>query len=253
MPGERVPNLCEEPAIVSWVCSESSSRSTAERTDENRSRDNPTMSTDNDRDTDCLTELSSEDLEWVRTPEEGWSPLPMADSVRRNNFVSGVSSGKRLTVEYFRYDADGSLRAKVIFGPAAQGPPGHAHGGSMAAVLDEAMGAAAWVSGHMVVAAELTTRFKGMLPLGSRCVCEGRVESVAGRRVRVSGLLRSVDGHTFSEGEAVFVKLREDQIKRLADIGSDNFFASASEKRDRDGLLKQQDQQSSLPGGGPLA
>jgi acyl-coenzyme A thioesterase PaaI-like protein len=217
------------------------------------SRDNPPMSTVSDQNPDSPTGLSSEDLKWIVTPEEGWSAMPMADGVRRNNFVSGDSSGQRLTVEYYRYDADGSLRAKAIFGPAAQGPPGHAHGGSMAAVLDEAMGAAAWVAGHMVVAAELTTRFKGMLPLGTRCVVAGRVESVSGRRVRVSGLVCDVEGHVFSEGEAIFVKLREDQIRRLAGIGSDNFFASANEKRDRVGLRKEQDQQSSLPGGGPLA
>ena len=44
-------------------------------------------------------------------------------------------------------------------GPPIEGPPGHAHGGSMAAVLDEAMGAAAWMEGHLVVAVRLATSF----------------------------------------------------------------------------------------------
>lgn len=211
------------------------------------------MSTDDDQNPASVTMPSVEDLEWVSTPEEGWSPLPMVESVRHNNFVTGDSSGKRLTVEYYSFDADGSLRAKVIFGPAAQGPPGHAHGGSMAAVLDEAMGAAAWIAGHMVVAAELKTRFKGMLPLGTRCIAEGRVDSVAGRRVEVSGLLKDATGHVFTDGEAIFVKLREDQIRRLAKIGADNFFASASEQRGEDGLLRPPEDRSFTPGDGPLA
>ena len=49
------------------------------------------------------------------------------------------------SIHYFRTGPDRSLRAKVLFGPGTQGPPGHAHGGSMAAVLDEAMGGAAWM------------------------------------------------------------------------------------------------------------
>lgn len=85
------------------------------------------------------------------------------------SFVSGDPFGNRIRVRYFKRERDGALVGKVWFGPGAEGPPGHAHGGSMAAVLDEALGAAAWMSGHPVVAAKLVTVFRRMLPLGTSC------------------------------------------------------------------------------------
>ena len=107
------------------------------------------------------------DGEWLQQAQPGWTAVEFPHEIVQDNFVSGDTNGRRLTVRYFRSDAEACLVAKVLFGPEAQGPPGHAHGGSMAALLDELMGGAAWMSGHMVVSAELTIRFKTMLPLRS--------------------------------------------------------------------------------------
>jgi len=86
----------------------------------------------------------------------------------------------------------------------------------MAAVLDEAMGAAAWMAGHMVVAAELISRFKKMLPLGTQCVVETRVSSVDGRKVRTEGFLLGEDGTVFTEAEGLFITLEAARFGDLA-------------------------------------
>jgi acyl-coenzyme A thioesterase PaaI-like protein len=91
----------------------------------------------------------------------------------------------------------------------------------MAALLDEAMGGAAWMEGHPVVAAELTTRFKTMLPLGTRCVVEAWVIAVDGRKVRVAGRLRMSDDDTvYAEGEALFITLDPKRFGGLASEAS---------------------------------
>ena len=128
---------------------------------------------------------------WLDQPEAGWTPVTPTQAVSAGTFVSGDPGGNRLRVRYFRRDHDGALLAKVWFGPGTQGPPGHAHGGSMASILDEAMGAAAWSAGHAVVAAELTTRFRRMLPLESCGIVEARVVSTDGRKVRTVALARA--------------------------------------------------------------
>lgn len=79
---------------------------------------------------------------WLDQPEAGWTPVTPTQAVSAGTFVSGDPGGNRLRVRYFRRDNDGALLAKVWFGPGTQGPPGHAHGGSMASILDEAMAAA---------------------------------------------------------------------------------------------------------------
>ncbi|MGM0555816.1 MAG: PaaI family thioesterase [Myxococcota bacterium] len=117
---------------------------------------------------------------------------------------------------YVRED-DGALIGKVWWGPGAQGPPGHAHGGSMAAVLDEALGSACWVAGHSVVAAELTTNFKKMLPLEDVYTAEAWVESVDGRKIRPRGRIIDDDGNVYAEGRGVFITLDRDRFTTLAE------------------------------------
>lgn len=149
-------------------------------------------------------------------PEAGWEPL---DHVVRGeghkSFVSGDPLGDRIRVRYFRRCSDGALTGKVWFGPGAQGPPGNAHGGSMAAVLDEAMGMVAWLQGHAVVAASIRIDFRRMLPLHTEAVLEAWVERVAGKKVRSRAHLLDPDGTPFAEGYGLFIAIGFDQFGEL--------------------------------------
>ncbi len=153
---------------------------------------------------------------WLVTEEPGWNRLQQIKSTGLENFVNTTAHGNRIQIEYFRREADGVLMAKVLFGSGAQGPPGHAHGGSIASVLDESMGCAAWMSGHVVVAAELTARFKKMVPLGAPLVVETRVVGVTGRKVTMGSELRSLAGEVHAEGEALFVTLNPERFGDMA-------------------------------------
>lgn len=115
------------------------------------------------------------------SPPAGWISTPFPRNFGQGrSFVSGETSGDRLIVHYFAEEDSKVLRALVWFGLGAEGPPGHAHGGSMAAVLDEGMGFSAWHAGFPVVAATITVNFRRKLPLdlvhGVECVVE-RVEN----------------------------------------------------------------------------
>ena len=157
---------------------------------------NPTL-----MDTSTLPDLSA---------PSGWNPI---DAFPQRSFVSGDPNGDRLRVQY--YERDSALLARVWFGPDAEGPPGHAHGGALAAVIDEAMGYAAWLAGHPVVAARLTTDFRRMLPLGTVCTIEPEVERVEGRKVHVAARIVGPDGTVHAEGSAIFVGLGPDALDTL--------------------------------------
>ena len=152
------------------------------------------------------------------TMEPGWSPLlgilPASTGAR---FVSKDDSGQRLRVRYYRRDADGALMGKVWFGPGTEGPPGHAHGGAMAAVLDEAMGYGAWISGHAVVAARIPVEFKTLLPLGAEVLLEAWVERSEGRKVHMRAHLLGPDGKPYSRSEGLFVVLGAQRFGELRD------------------------------------
>jgi hypothetical protein len=112
-----------------------------------------------------------------------------------------------LRMRWYVRESDNALIGKVWFGPGAQGPPKHAHGGSMAAVLDEALGSACWVAGHSVVAAELTTRFRKMLPLGEVITAEAWIERAEGRKFYPKGRLVGDDGAVYAEAAGLFVEV----------------------------------------------
>lgn len=141
---------------------------------------------------------------------------PLAAVGAGRSFVSGDPQSDRIVVEYFLRRSDQNLTARVWFGPGAEGPPGYAHGGSIAAVLDEAMGVGAWISGHKVVAAQLVTNFRRMIALGSKAIVETAVGSVDGRKVVMRARLVDSEGELLADAEGLFVVLDPERLAALA-------------------------------------
>lgn len=146
--------------------------------------------------------------------EPGWEPVdPLYGVGAKYSFVSSDTSGERLRVSYFRRKEDGALVGKVWFGSKAEGPPHHAHGGSIAAVLDEAMGAAAWMIGHTVVVARLVVVFRRAVPLGTDATVEAQVTKKKGKKVWASGRLLDSEGRAFAEAQGLFISLRMERFR----------------------------------------
>jgi acyl-coenzyme A thioesterase PaaI-like protein len=128
--------------------------------------------------------------------EEGWVPFDAPALVGASlRFVSGEPNGNRYRVRYY-HNEEQQLQARIWFGPETEGPPGHAHGGSMAAVLDEVLGLAAWAAGYPIVVGNLNISFRNLLPLEDVVTVESRVVSAEGRKVMVQGRI--------CQGETVF-------------------------------------------------
>lgn len=140
--------------------------------------------------------------------ENGWQAVwPFPKPSNPNSFVSGARSDSRIRVNYYRRLVDGLLVGKVWFGPKCEGPPGCAHGGSIAAVLDEVMGAAVWMAGHPVVSARISIDFRKTIPLHSVVRLEANVLSVSGKKIVAHGKLTDEQGHVFAQGEGLFISV----------------------------------------------
>ncbi|WP_168210811.1 PaaI family thioesterase [Persicimonas caeni] len=134
------------------------------------------------------------------------------------SFLAGPHAGEDIIrLRWYVRESDGALVGRVWFGPGAQGPPGHAHGGSMAAVLDEALGSSCWVAGHPVVAAELTTSFRAMLPLGTVATVEAWIEKADGRKLYPKGHILADDGTVYAEASGLFIEMTSEAFDALAD------------------------------------
>ena len=136
--------------------------------------------------------------------EAGWVPFDAPSLVGESlRFVSGEPDGNRFRIRYYR-DDEKHLHARIWFGPETEGPPGHAHGGAMAAVFDEALGLAAWAAGYSIVVGNLNVSFRAMLPIQKVVTMESHVISVEGRKVKVHGRLSCGDT-VFAEGECLCI------------------------------------------------
>ncbi len=143
------------------------------------------------------------------TPEEGWVPLdPAKISGRGHTFVSGPGNGNRVRVRYFRCDPASTLAGKVWFGPDAEGRPGHVHSGCLAAVLEDAMGLAAWLRGFDAWPVAGTIRYRRMMPLGLVCTLGAWVTLIESEKIQVRALLGGPTGQSFADAEGVLALQR---------------------------------------------
>ncbi|MDP2388693.1 MAG: PaaI family thioesterase [Acidobacteriota bacterium] len=146
-------------------------------------------------------------------PETGWTPVQPFPSLDSHSFLVANPSGESVRIAYFRGPGPGVLYAKAWFGRETQGPPGHVHGGAMAAVLDETMGGACWMNGHRTVAAKISVSFLEMLKLETETTVEARIERVDGRKVYVRAVL--LDGaRRVAEADGLFIVLCEEALNK---------------------------------------
>jgi len=97
------------------------------------------------------------------------------------------------------------VMADFQFDKHQQGPPGHAHGGASAAVIDEAMGAVVWQSGHRALLAHIELDYKLPVPLNAPVRAEAWVEQVAGRKVYARGRILLADGQIAVVGSGLYL------------------------------------------------
>jgi acyl-coenzyme A thioesterase PaaI-like protein len=106
----------------------------------------------------------------------------------------------------FYADERGRVTGRIAIDRAKEGPPGHAHGGALVAILDEAMGAASWYNGHRVLAVNLNSDLKHPVPLDVEIVVFGWVERIEGRKVFTAGTITLPDGMIAVSGRGIFVE-----------------------------------------------
>ncbi len=85
------------------------------------------------------------------------------------------------------------------------GPPGHAHGGIIATILDEAMGKANKLSNVVAVTSEMTVQYLKPVPLGEPLVVEGWGERVLGRIHTNMAEIRNGDGTVLARSTGKFI------------------------------------------------
>jgi uncharacterized protein (TIGR00369 family) len=105
----------------------------------------------------------------------------------------------------FEREGENGARSEIVLAEHFQGWRGVAHGGIVAALLDEAMAHAAGMRGYRGVTAELCARFKKPVPLSAPIVIRGRVEAMRRTVMDVTAEVVTLDGDVLATAEGKFI------------------------------------------------
>jgi len=139
------------------------------------------------------------------TPEEevreGFRPLP---SHYDHCFGCGREhpTGLHLRME----GGEQEVRGRFTVTDHHQGAPMLAHGGVIAAAMDEGMGYLLWLLQHPAVTGHLEVDYRTPVPVGATLELHGVLEKVDGRKIhtRMTG---HIDGEVAVEARAIYIKV----------------------------------------------
>jgi acyl-coenzyme A thioesterase PaaI-like protein len=102
----------------------------------------------------------------------------------------------------------GAVAGRFFVKQDHQGPPGNAHGGVVAAALDEAMSLAIHAEGTLAYTARLSVELREPIPIGTFVSVHARIVERSAGRIVVRGDIAAEEGAPApaAEAEAVFVE-----------------------------------------------
>lgn len=112
-------------------------------------------------------------------------------------------------------EEDGRVRGDVRFGQAYEGPPGHVHGGFVAASFDEVLGYAQSLTGNPGMTGTLTVVYRAPTPLHADLRFEAHVERVEGRKIFAVASLFAGDT-LCAEAQGIFISLGREHFRSMA-------------------------------------
>jgi len=112
----------------------------------------------------------------------------------------------------------GTVHGKVTFGAAYEGPPGHLHGGFVAAAFDEVLGFTQSLSGSPGMTGTLTIRYRKPTPLYTELRFEATIVRTEGRKIFTEGRVYAGELLT-AEAEGLFISVDLTRMRQLAELG----------------------------------
>ncbi|CAK6439286.1 unnamed protein product [Pipistrellus nathusii] len=168
-----------------------------------------------------------------KTETDGWIKLPSFKSNREH--IHGLKLPTELADPPEKSDSriitrsiqvEGQGYEHVIFfnpskkksiclfqpGPYLEGPPGFAHGGSLATMMDETFSKTAYLAGEGLLTLSLSIRFKNMIPVGSLAVLNVSVDKIEDQKLYLSCITQTRDQETvYAKSSGVFLQLQLEQ------------------------------------------
>ena len=163
---------------------------------------------------EAATRQVKEALRLVLTPEPDDVSPTQRQFLDRSPFMGAMNPlAPPVTMQIIESEPR-SVEARVTFTAPYEGPPGHVHGGLIAAVFDEVLGFAQSLSGRPGMTGNLSINYRKPTPLNTELIFRGHITSVEGRKIFTVGTLHAGDT-LCCEATGIFVSMKADTMARL--------------------------------------
>ena len=114
-------------------------------------------------------------------PAPGHVSTTRTKNPQNHCFACGKDNPDGMQLKFYLDEESRVAFCKFKLAPRYQGPPGHAHGGIIATILDEAMGKVNKLHSVVALTKSMTVSYLKPVPLGKRLNVSAREQRVEGR------------------------------------------------------------------------
>jgi acyl-coenzyme A thioesterase PaaI-like protein len=143
--------------------------------------------------------------------------IPLAHGTLNGCFGCGEDNSAGLHLKFF-IDKNSRVLCRLRLARQFQGPPGHAHGGIIATLLDEAMSKANRYRNIVAMTRHISIDYLRPVPLEAELILEGwsetDPESASGRKHRCSAELRDASGIKLASAVGIFIQVTTEILSR---------------------------------------
>jgi acyl-coenzyme A thioesterase PaaI-like protein len=132
----------------------------------------------------------------------------VAEALRHHDLCFGCGQANLFGLQLeLEPTADGRVEGRFFVKQDHQGPPGYAHGGVMAAALDEAMALLLFDRGTFAVTGRLELDLTAPAPVGTFVQVSARLESERERTLELTAEATGEDGGRLAAATGTFVRV----------------------------------------------
>lgn len=138
---------------------------------------------------------------------------PLAHGALNRCFGCGQANRTGLRLKFF-VDEEQTIFCPLRLARRFEGPPGYAHGGVIATLLDEAMSKANRQFGVLAMTRQMEVEYLRPVPLGAGLTLIGRHLEASGRAHRCEAEIANENGVVLARAKALFIEVKPEMLQR---------------------------------------
>jgi uncharacterized protein (TIGR00369 family) len=138
---------------------------------------------------------------------------PLSHGALNRCFGCGQTNRAGLRLKFF-VDEEHTIVCRVRLARRFEGPPGHAHGGILATLLDEAMSKANRQFGVLAMTRQMEVEYLKPVPLGTRLLLTGRHTRSSARKHHCEAQIENEAGVVLARAKGLFIAIDAGMLDR---------------------------------------